>query len=85
MPEVNTHRQIWGIDFPPGKEWDAKITSPVTARDKAGRWTVRRETQQFVVVFHYFSDHHESLLAEYPATEQCELDAKLFALTTEKK
>jgi len=38
-----------------------------------------------VVVFHYFQNSQETRLAEYPASEQGELDAKTFALTTEKK
>ena len=46
---------------------------------------MRHEPEQFVVVFHYFQNGQETRLAEYPASEQGELDAKTFALTTEKK
>ena len=42
-------------------------------------------SEHFVVVFHYFQNGQETRLAEYPASEQGELDAKTFALTTEKK
>lgn len=65
--------------------WDAKTTRPHIRPELAGRWTVRLDPEQFVVVFHHFQNGQENLLAEYPNTEQGELDAKLFALTTEKK
>lgn len=83
--KIQTHKAIWGSDFPLNGEWDARTTPPFTPRDQVGRWSVRREPEHFVVVFHYFHDHHETRLAEYPPTEQGELDAKHFALTTEKK
>ena len=85
MTEIKTHRQLWGTDFPLNGEWDAKTTQPHVRPELAGRWTVRREPEQFVVVFHYFQNSQETRLAEYPANEQGELDAKTFALTTEKK
>lgn len=85
MTEIKTHRQLWGTDFPINGEWDAKTTRPHICPEYAGRWTVRRETEHFVAVFHYFKNGQETRLAEYPATEQGELDAKTFALTTEKK
>jgi hypothetical protein len=85
MSDVKTHRQLWGTDFPINGEWDAKNTPPHTLPEKAGRWTLRREAERFVVVFHSFKDGSENLLAEYPTTEAGELDAKRFALTTEKK
>ncbi len=85
MSEIKTHRQLWGTDFPLNGEWDAKTTRPHVRPELAGRWTVRREPEQFVVVFHYFQNGQETRLAEYPASEQGELDAKTFALTTEKK
>ena len=85
MSELKTHRQLWGTDFPVGGEWDARNTAPHIMPEKAGRWTVRREAERFVVVFHYFKDGSENLLAEHPNTDEGELDAKRFALTTEKK
>ena len=85
MSELKTHRQLWGTEFPIGGEWDAKATKPHTRPADAGRWTVRREETRFVVVFHSFQTGKDTLLAEYPPTEQGELDAKNFALTTEMK
>lgn len=85
MSEIKTHRQLWGTDFPINGEWDAKTTRPHVRPELAGRWTVRREDEKFVVVFHYFQNGQETRLAEYPATAQGELDAKTFALITEKK
>ncbi len=85
MTDIKTHRQLWGTDFPLNGEWDAKTTRPHVRPELAGRWTVRREPECFVVVFHYFQNGQETRLAEYPATEQGELDAKTFALTTEKQ
>jgi len=81
MPEIKSHRQIWGTDFPLGGEWDAGVTPPVTATIPAGRWTVRREAECFLVVFHRFGDGHETLLEAFPPTEKGELDAKACALS----
>ncbi len=85
MTEIKTHRQLRGTDFPLNGEWDAQTTRPHVRPELAGRWTVRREPEKFVVIFHYFQNGQETRLAEYPASEQGELDAKTFALTTEKK
>ena len=85
MSEMKSHRELWGSEFPVGSEWDAKATNPTTRPDEAGRWSVKREAKRFVVVFHRFQDGKDNILAEYPPTEQGEIAAKLFALTTEKK
>ena len=85
MSELKSHRELWGTEFPIGGEWDAKATSPATRPEEAGRWSVKREQTRFSVVFHRLQDGQDKILAEYPPTEQGEIAAKLFALTTEKK
>lgn len=80
MSEIKSNRQIWGKDFPIGGEWDAGATPRLWPTYPAGRWTVRREADCFVVVFHHFVDGKEALLGEFPPTEQGELDAKTCAL-----
>jgi hypothetical protein len=81
MCDVKSNRQIWGRDFPVGGEWDAGATPPLLPTTPAGRWTVRREAERFIVVFHRFSDGEETLLETFPPTEQGELDTKTFAIT----
>lgn len=85
MPEMKSHRELWGAEFPIDGEWDAKSTKPGTRPELAGRWTVKREAARFIVVFHPSQGGKDHILAEYPPTEQGEIAAKLFALTTEKK
>jgi hypothetical protein len=80
MPGIRTNRQLWGRDFVVGSEWDAGSTPPHIRSEQAGRWTVRREESRFIVVFHHFADGKETLLGEFPPTEQGELDAKACAL-----
>lgn len=80
MSQIFTNKQLWGTDFPIGGEWDAGQTPPHTPAEKSGRWTVRREETRFIVVFHRFHDQPEILLAQYPATEQGEIDAKICAV-----
>ncbi len=85
MTDMKSHEDLWGVEFPVGGEWDAKVTRPATRPEKAGRWIVKREQTRFIVVFHRFQDGQDKILAEYPPTVQGEIAAKLFALTTEKK
>jgi hypothetical protein len=80
MSEVKSNRKIWGREFPIGGEWDAGVTPPLLPTCPAGRWTVRREAERFIVVFHRFADGEETLLNTFPPTEQGEVDAKTFAL-----
>jgi len=81
------HSTIHGVPFPAGTEWDARYTSsinPQAPMETRGRWVVRRDADRFVVFFFRHMDGSESLLAEYPPTDQGELDAKSFALLTER-
>ncbi len=80
MSGIKSNRQLWGRDFPVGGEWDAGSTPPHVRPEQAGRWTVRRDAEHFIVVFHCFSDGRETLLDSFPPTEQGELDAKACAL-----
>jgi hypothetical protein len=50
MPEIKSHRQIWGEDFPVGSEWDAGATPPLWPTYPSGRWTIRREDNRFIVL-----------------------------------
>ncbi len=81
MRPIQTNQEIWGTDFPIGGEWDSGLTPPHTPAEKSGRWTVKREETRFVVIFHRFHDHQETLLKQYPATEQGEIDAKICAIS----
>ena len=81
MPEIKSHRQIWGTEFPIGSEWDAGTTPPLWPNYPAGRWTLRREEDSFIVFFHRFQDGKDTSLGEFPPTEQGELDAKACALS----
>lgn len=78
---IKTNRELWGLDYPVGVEWDAGVTPP-GFRGQQGRWTVRREVDRFVVFFYCFDSRRETFLAEFPPTEQGEIDAKTFALIT---
>lgn len=80
MANVKSHRQIWGMDFPHGSEWDAGVTPPNASLPQQGRWTVRREVDRFVVFFFCFNTKRDTLLTEFLPTEQGEIDAKIFAL-----
>lgn len=80
MTTIQTNKALWGTEFPIGGEWDAGYTPPGTPTQNSGRWTVRREETRFVVLFHSFRAQSEICLAEYPPTEQGEIDAKTCAL-----
>jgi len=78
VPPVFAARTV-SRDFPVGSEWDAGVTPPGLCGQQ-GRWTVRREVDRFVVLFYCFNARRETFLAEFPLTEQGELDAKTYAL-----
>jgi hypothetical protein len=83
MPDtepIKTHKEIWGTDFPIGGEWDAGATPPLWPHYPSGRWTVRREENRFVVIFHRFQEGKETELGTFPPTEEGELNAKTCAL-----
>ena len=73
-------RNIWGEDFPIGEEWDVGATPPLWPTYPAGRLTVLREKSCFIVFFHSFHGGKDTLLEEFPPTEQGELEAKTCAL-----
>ena len=78
MSKIQSHKQIWGTDFPVGGEWDAGVTHP--GSHPAGRWTVHREAERFTVVFHTFQPTQDVLLKTFPPGEVGEVAAKTFAL-----
>lgn len=80
MSGVASNRQIWGRDFPVGGEWDAGATPLLMPACPAGRWTVRRNPENFIVVFHRIADGQETILETFPPTEEGEVDAKNCAL-----
>jgi hypothetical protein len=82
MSEIRSNRELWGVDFPIGGEWDAGLTAAHTPAEKAGRWTVRRESECFAVYFHYFQSGQDDLLQTFPPTETGEVAAKISALAS---
>ena len=76
MAEIKSNRQIWGIDFPVGAEWDAGLTHTAPQ----GRCTVRRDLDLFVVVFHAFDSGEDIQLETFDPTEEGEIFAKVAAL-----
>ena len=89
MNQIQTNKQIGGKDFPIGSK-SRKVRGTLRRRlyptGKSGRWTVpslgmtRREETRFVVVFHRCHDRPGIFLAESPATDQGEMDAKTCAI-----
>ena len=82
---IKSNLQIWGVDFEVGAEWDAGSTPAHVTREKSGRWTVKRETERFIVCFVHTVSGTEELLDTFPASEQGEIDAKTFALAACQK
>jgi len=82
---IKSNLQIWGVDFEVGACWDAGSTPLHVAPEKSGRWTVKRETERFVVCFVHAIDSKEDLLNTFPSSEQGEIDAKTFALAACQK
>ena len=82
---IKSNLQIWGVDFEVGACWDAGSTLPHVSREKRGRWTVKRETERFIVCFVYTADGKEDLLNIFPSSGQGEIDAKTFALAVCQK
>jgi len=93
MEEVKTSKELGFGDPKPGYEWDAGNTPP--GDQSPGRWTVRRETDNWVVIFHSFAAYPASgfykkgfdpspgpdyIIATFPPTEEGERGAKKMAL-----
>jgi hypothetical protein len=76
MAEIKSNRQLWEIDFPVGGEWDAGCTHTA----QPGRWTVRRDPDHFVIVFHAFDSGQVIQLETFEPTEEGEISAKIAAL-----
>ena len=80
MEQVKTSQEL-GLGEPQsGYEWDAGNTPP---GDKSpGRWTVRRDPDHWVVLFHSFIYKVDAdyIIATLPPTEEGERAAKKMAL-----
>jgi hypothetical protein len=74
---IKTHRELHGLDPEVGYEWDAGNTPP--GDSAPGRWTVRREDGQWVVLFHSFKGP-EYVITTFAPTEDGERAAKTMAL-----
>ena len=85
MPTVKSNRQLWGTEFPIGEEWDAGTTAPHIPAERSGRWTVRREAERFIVIFHRYGDGVDVPLETFPPTEQGEIEAKTCAIAAREK
>ncbi|MBA7632308.1 hypothetical protein ES703_39851 [subsurface metagenome] len=84
VEEVKTSQEL-GLGEPkPGYEWDAGNTPP--GHKSPGRWTVRRNREHWVVLFHSFSYMPpqyvgpDYIIATFPPTEEGERAAKKMAL-----
>ena len=82
---IKSNLQIWGVDFEVGACWEAGSTPAHNTREKSGHWTVKRETERFIVCFIHSVGGTEDLLNIFPASEQGEIDAKTFALAACQK
>jgi hypothetical protein len=76
--EIKTNQELHGKEPQVGYEWDAGLTPP--SDPAPGRWTVRREQDKWVVLFHSFNGPEYRIHA-FPPTEDGERAAKRMALT----
>ena len=76
MTDIKSNRQIWGTDFPISGEWDAGCTHTA----QPGRWTVRRDPDHFIVLFHAFDSGEDIQFETYDPTEEGEISAKATAI-----
>lgn len=75
--EVKTHEELHGKEAPVGYEADMGNTPP---GDKSpGRWTVRKDTNHWVVLFHSFNGP-EYAIQTFAPSEDGERAAKTMAL-----
>ena len=84
VEEVKTHQELHGKEAPVGYEADMGNTPP--GHKSPGRWTVRRNPDHWVVLFHSFSYMPpqyvgpDYIIATFPPTEEGERAAKKMAL-----
>ena len=78
---IKSNRQLFGTDFPLSGEWDAGVTHNAPH----GRWTVRRDPDHFVVIFHHFQNSDDVLLDAFDPTEEGEIAAKNAALAAREE
>jgi len=76
MADIKSNRQLWGTDFPIAGEWDGGVTQIAPQ----GRWTVRRDLEHFIVVFHAFDSGEDIQLESFDPTEEGEISAKATAI-----
>jgi hypothetical protein len=78
MVEVKTAKELGHSTPRVGYEWDAGLTPP--GDPAPGRWTVKREEEDWVVLFHSFKGP-EYRICIFDPTEEGERAAKKMALT----
>ena len=75
LDKITSHKEVFGVDFPDGGEWDAGYSY-------GGRWTVKRVEDCFTIYFYDFYTCEAELWEEtFPLTEEGELAAKKLAVT----
>ncbi len=75
--EVKTHRELHGKEPVAGYEADMGLTPP---GDKSpGRWTVRRDPNGWIILFHSFNGP-EYVVQTFSPTDEGERAAKAMAL-----
>jgi len=75
--DIKTYSELHGKEAEVGYEWDAGLTPP--GDSAPGRWTVRRDTDHWVVLFHSFNGP-EYIIQTFAPTEDGERAAKGMAL-----
>jgi hypothetical protein len=77
MAKAKTAKELGQGELEVGYEWDAGLTPP--GDSAPGRWTVKRDTDKWVVLFHSFNGP-EYIIHTFPPTEDGERAAKGMAL-----
>jgi hypothetical protein len=77
MVEAKTAEELGQGEPQVGYEWDAGLTPP--GDSAPGRWTVKRDTDHWVVLFHSFKGA-EYVIQTFSPTEDGERAAKGMAL-----
>ena len=81
IEEIKSNQQVWGKPFPLGGEWDAGVT----VHRPHGRWTVRLDPHEFVVIFHDFAARTDTVLERFEPTDEGEIAAKTCAVAAMKE